>query len=285
MPDPLDAIEERIHDLQQAMRRARAERNDSVLKELRAELRRSQRAWETLFAQPDDSQDDAEPGTGPLAVQEQTEPEVLLPAREQVHQVLSLLNVPAAPKLISSVHEAFFASPLPPSRLTSLRRDEERSYRSAPNARPYYLCPALTSDLLSPARGLLTISIWPMEQRIVGPLSARVHFLTGAIRIVDKAQRLHAGDTHLPAAVDQLLRRYALNIPGAQPSARQRLAHGNTIDLELLHRAAEKELAIHAEADAQVRTAAADRARRQLKDIEQLFGGTFESARHLRPAP
>lgn len=285
MPDPLDVIEERIQGLQQAMRQARAERNDSVLKELRAELRRSQRAWEALFAQPDDIQDDAEPEAGPPATQEHTEPRVLLPAREQVHQVLSLLNVPAAPKLISSVHEAFFASSLPPSRLTSLRRDEERSYRSAPNARPYYLCPALTSDLLSPARGLLTISTWPMDQRIVGPLSARVHFLTGAIRIVEKAQSLQAGETNLPATVDQLLRRYALNIPGAQPSARQRLAHGNAIDLGLLYRAAENELAIHAEADAQTRTASAARARRQLEDVEQLFGGTFESVRQLRPAP
>ena len=111
----------------------------------------------------------------------------LLPAREQVHQALTLLGAPAAPKLIAAVHAAFFAGQLAPSRLASLRRDEERSYRAAPGARPYYLCPALTSDLLSPARALLCVSTWPLEQRIIGPLSPRVDFLTAAIRIAEAA--------------------------------------------------------------------------------------------------
>ena len=114
----------------------------------------------------------------------------LLPAREQVHQALTLLGVPAAPKLIGAVHSAFFTGQLAASRLASLRRDEERSYRAAPGARPYYLCPALTSDLLSPARALLCVSTWPLEQRIVGPLSPRVDFLTAAIRTAEAARAL-----------------------------------------------------------------------------------------------
>jgi len=69
----------------------------------------------------------------------------LLPLREQVHQALSLLTVPASPRLIATVHEAFFASTFPNARLTSLRRDEERSFRTAPFARPYYICAALTA--------------------------------------------------------------------------------------------------------------------------------------------
>jgi hypothetical protein len=99
------------------------------------------------------------------------------------------------------MHAAFFTGQLAASRLTSLRRDEERSYRSAPNARPYYLCPALTSDLLSPARALLCISTWPMEQRIVGPLSPRVDFLTAAIRVAGTASSwpAPAGRTPGPA--------------------------------------------------------------------------------------
>jgi hypothetical protein len=76
--------------------------------------------------------------------------ENLLPLREQVHQALSLLTVPAAPRLIATVHEAFFASTFPSARLTSMRRDEERSFRTAPFARPYYICAALTADLLAP---------------------------------------------------------------------------------------------------------------------------------------
>ncbi|MGI3202250.1 hypothetical protein ACRJ4W_35640 [Streptomyces sp. GLT-R25] len=146
-----------------------------------------------MFAQAEEDEENGAPGENTAPAQAApAEPQTLLPAREQVHQVLTLLAVPAAPKLISTVHEAFFAGALAPSRLTSLRRDEERSYRSAPGARPYYLCPALTSDLLSPARGLLTVSTWSLEQRIVGPLSARVHFLTSALNIADAAERLDA---------------------------------------------------------------------------------------------
>ena len=95
----------------------------------------------------------------------------LLPLREQVHQALTLLGAPAAPKLIIAVHEAFHVGELAPARLTSLRRDEERSFRSAPHSRPYYLCSALTADLLAPARGLLAVSTWPMATRVIGPLS------------------------------------------------------------------------------------------------------------------
>ena len=101
------------------------------------------------------------------------------------------------------------------SRLTSLRRDEERSYRSAPNARPYYLCPALTSDLLSPARALLCVSTWPMEQRIVGPLSPRVDFLTAAIRVAEAASSPGRRRPGEPGGAQRLLRRFAMNIPGA----------------------------------------------------------------------
>ena len=69
------------------------------------------------------------------------------------------------------MHEAFFAGAIPSVRLTSLRRDEERSFRSAPFARPYYMCAALTAELLAPARGVLAVSTWPLERRVIGSLS------------------------------------------------------------------------------------------------------------------
>ncbi|SHH29323.1 hypothetical protein [Streptomyces sp. 3214.6] len=286
MHEHLDALEERMQQLQQAMRRAQLARDSDQVKQLRDELRRTQRAWDALFAQTEDGEDTSAPGDTSRSAPAQdatAEPPALLPAREQVHQVLTLLAVPAAPKLISTVHEAFFAGALAPSRLTSLRRDEERSYRSAPGARPYYLCPALTSDLLSPARGLLTISVWPLEQRIVGPLSARVHFLTSALNIADAAERLDLDSLPLPAR--QLLVRYAQNIPGAQPPTQQHTAAHAPIDLPLLRRAAQDELALHTDSDTTTRTEAADRARRQLDEAGLLFGGSFQSARRLRSVP
>ena len=192
-----------------------------------------------------------------------------------MHQALTLLGVPAAPKLIAAVHAAFFAGQLAPSRLASLRRDEERSYRSAPSARPYYLCPALTSDLLSPARALLCISTWPLEQRIVGPLSPRVDFLTAAIRIAEAAGSLGRHRRRPSAAAERLLRRFAMNIPGAAraplgedaaPGRRRRGRPGG------------------AGHPRRPRTATTgrrprSRARQQLDDAEQLFGTRLAAVR------
>ncbi|MEU2309411.1 hypothetical protein [Streptomyces misionensis] len=283
MQEHLDALEERMQQLQQAMRSAQLARDSEQVKQLRAELRRTQRAWDALFEQAEDTEEtpaDDEAHRAPAQKKPAQQPPVELPAREQVHQVLTLLAVPAAPKLISTVHEAFFTGALAPSRLTSLRRDEERSYRSAPGARPYYLCPALTSDLLSPARGLLTVSTWPLEQRIVGPLSARVHFLTGALNIADATDRF-SGDT-LPLPARHLLLHYARNIPGAHPSAPHTTGTDLPVDLTMLRRAAQDELALHAASDSTTRAQAATRARRQLDAVGLLFGGSFESARRLR---
>nr|WP_205862902.1 hypothetical protein [Planosporangium thailandense] len=209
---------------------------------LRAELRRAEREW-------DDALDE---------FADQTPVPPLLPIRDQVHNALTLLGVPAAPKLLIAVHEAFFAGEIVGARLTSLRRDEERSFRAAPRQRPYYLCSALTADLLAPARGLLAVSTWPLDRRIVGPLSARVDFLTAAIRIAEQAER-HPG-------AERLLRRFAVNIPGATDSSFA------DVKPEVVVRAARAELAVHEGADRSHREAAAERARTQLDDAAQLFG-------------
>lgn len=276
MQEHLDALEKHMQQLQQAMRQAQMQRRQDRLKELRAELRRAQRSYDALFDQDGDAQPDAEdPASRPSRP-----PATQMPAREQVHQVLTLLTVPAAPKLISSVHEALFTAPLPTTRMATLRRDEERSYRSAPGARPYYLCPALTSDHLSPARALLTISIWPLEDRIVGPLSARVHFLTSAVKLTEAIQRLTPDPQKMTLGARQLVRHYALNIPGALPADPQ--DRGAAPDLTLLREAARQELAVHTDDDTHERREAAQRARHQLDEAGQLFGAPFQTTRRLR---
>ncbi len=185
----------------------------------------------------------------------------LLPIREQVHQVLTLIGVPAAPRLIVAVHEAFFSGPLVAARLTSLRRDEERSFRAAPYARAYYICAALTADLLGPMRGLLVVSTWPLDRRVIGPLSPRVDYLMAAIRVAEGVRRLEdPGSGAL-----RLLWRFALNIPGASAGARP-------ADADRVARAARAELDVHEERDTAHRKAAASRAAAQLDDTGQLFG-------------
>ena len=191
------------------------------------ELRKTERSWDALVTPADRPEEDRQ-GLASL-----------LPAREQVHQALTLLGVPAAPKLIGAAHSAFFGGELTASRLASLRRDEMRSYHAAPGARPYYLCPALTSDLLSPARGLLCVSTWPLEQRIVGPLSPRVDFLTAAIRTAEAARALSGAGRGGPggaAAAAALRHEHPWRGP-AHP--------GGSVTAEAIAAAAQAELEIH----------------------------------------
>jgi hypothetical protein len=165
------------------------------------------------------------------------------------------------------VHDAFFSGPLVAARLTSLRRDEERSFRTAPHARAYYLCAALTADLLAPARGLLAVSTWSLEQRVIGPLSPRVDYLTAAIAVADSVRRLPAPS----ADATRLLWRFAVNIPGAQ-------AGGRRAEPGLVVQAARAELAVHLDHDRAQRQAAAERAQAQLDEAGQLFGSRLGPA-------
>ncbi|NDU72830.1 hypothetical protein GWI34_09335 [Actinomadura sp. DSM 109109] len=266
VPTP-DELETRITELRAAVRRAMAAGDRARARELRAELRGAESAW-----------DDAVLGEAPEPAPRRVEgggPRGLLPVREQVHQALTLLGAPAAPKLIGSVYAAFFPGEIPGSRLTSLRRDEERSFRTAPYARPYYLCAALTADLLAPARGLLTVSTWPLEQRIVGPLSPRTDFLTSALRLAE-----HAGRGTPAPDVQRLLWRFASNIPGAVTGT------VGTVDPAVLAEAARAELDVHRDPDRRRRESAAARARERLDDAERLFGTRLRALRDpgRRPA-
>lgn len=288
MQDALDAVERQIAQLRRDVRAAAARRDSARVKELRAELRRAERAWDALVGPPEpDGSPAEEAGAVPDAVG-RGEPAAasMLPVREQVHQALTLVDVPAAPKLIKAVHEAFFTGTLPASRLASLRRDEERSYRAAPGARPYYLCPALTYDHLAPARGLLTVSTWPLEKRIVGPLSPRVHYLAAAINLAEAITTLPVTEPddndRTPAPPQRLLRQFALNIPGAavaEPGISKKDRLDQPVDPVLVRAAAQAELDVHSEADRDTRLAAARRARGQLDDGGQLFGTPLKTIR------
>jgi hypothetical protein len=276
MSDPLDALEKSIGSLRRAIRDASAAGDTERAGELRAQLRRAERAWDALI--------DADE---PAATPPRTEPAVVpaaqgaqLPAREHVHRALMLLGTPAAPKLIVGVHEAFFPGELSASKLSSLRRDEERSYRSSPGSRPYYLCPALAHDLLTPVRALITISTWALEQRVIGPLSPRVDFLTGAVRVAEAVHNSaqSTADGPGPAAL-RLLWRFAVNIPDAMAAAA--FGHDATLDPQRVIDAAQAELDLHADADRATRAHSARRARKSLGDDQQLFGAPLAGVTRL----
>ena len=280
--EAIAVLERRIDLLRVAVRKAVLAGDGTRAKALRAELKEADRAWEaalaaaeagvlgTLGAGPADEEGLGSNKGGPVPTREPPPAGPLLPLREQVYEALSLLQVPAAPRLIATVHEALFATTFSTLRVTSLRRDEERSFRTAPFTRPYYICAALTADFLSPARALLAVSTWPMETRVIGSLSPRVDFLTAAIRVAEAIERI---PEPAPAA-RRLLWRFAVGIPGAAQSS-------DSVDSRMVRSAAEAELAVHVDADNRTRHEAAERGRRQLSDVEQLFGAKLNPATHI----
>ncbi|GAA0389964.1 hypothetical protein Acor_46540 [Acrocarpospora corrugata] len=246
----MDGLEERMLALRREIRAASAVNDPVRVRSLRAELRQAERAWEETLDPP---------------------PLPRPPVRENVHQVLTFLGVPSATKIIVSVDEAFFGGMLVNTQLSSLRRDEEKSFRSAPNARPYYLCAALTAERLSPARGLLAISTWAAPVRVVGPLSLRTDFLTTAVRIAERVRGL-ASVGENPVVAFRLLTQLAQNIPGAMDDF-------GPADPAAVVVAAQAELAVHQEKDLRQRAAAAERAARQLPEVNRLFGAGLKTAR------
>lgn len=257
MTRSLDELELRIDALRAAVRGAAMAGDRGRARELRADLRQAEQAWDDALAAETVPPEDAE---------QYAQPAQLVSVREQVHQALTLLGVAAAPKLIAAVHGAFFVGKLTGVQLTSLRRDEERSFRSAPHARPYYLCSALTFDRLVATRGLVAVSTWPLELRIIGPLSHRVDFLTAATRLAEFAKV----ERPPPLPVLRLLWQFASNIPGAADSF-DSMAPAQVVA------AARAELEIHRKSDQAQREASAARARKQLDEVQQLFGSALKA--------
>lgn len=274
MAATLEELEQRLAHLRTELRGAVRARNKAETTRIRRALREAEAAWEQALeaeAGPDaeallpEAASPASPSAG-VPGRKERPAHGSIPVREQVHQALTLLGAPASPKLISSTYEAFFTEPLVATKLASLRRDEERSFTAQGYARPYYICAALTHDRLVPARGLLALSTWPVERRIIGPLSPRADFLTHAVGTAEQIQRLATAGHRAPDAAWRLLRRFALTIPGACDAAAAEPDPARVIA------AAQAEAAVHQQEDGQQRQAAAQRARARLADVQQLFG-------------
>jgi hypothetical protein len=187
---------------------------------------------------------------------------VMLPVRVQAHHALALLSVPASPWLIAGVHAAFSGfSDLTGGALVRLLRDEERAYRGGASTSSYHLCPALTAGDLAPARGLIAVSTWPLEHRVIGPLSRRVCLLTALVRLAGHAARLPGASP----AVTGLLRGLAAEVPGG-------LEEFDPMRPWLVAGPARAALAGCAAADAEHRAEAAARALAALNEAELLYG-------------
>ncbi|MFC1434501.1 hypothetical protein ACEZDB_28065 [Streptacidiphilus sp. N1-3] len=274
MADSLEALEARLAELQAEILAAARVGDTIAMKRLRRQRREAQDAWDALAEQ---EAGQATPVTGrqplssPTAAPPRsvgTKPGRGTPIREQAHQALTILDAPAGPQLIAATHAAFLSEPVVTTRLGSLRRDEERSFAAQPFARPYYIVPALNHDWLTPVRGLLAVSTWPLERRMLGPLGPRTDFLSHARRIAEQVIRIQDAGLEPDPAAWRLLRSFALNIPGAYEG------YGEP-DPKRVALAAAAEAEVHTDADQSERRSAARRARNQLTDpVRLLFGAS-----------
>lgn len=275
MADSLEALEARLEQLRVQILAAVRAGDPPEAKRLRRERMATQEAWDAL-AEQEMGRATAELGpvtalpvsTQPASLKRSTgaKPGRGTPIREQAHQALTILDAPAGPQLIAATHAAFLSEPVVTTRLGSLRRDEERSFAAQPFARPYYIVPALNHDWLTPVRGLLAVSTWPLERRLLGPLGPRTDFLCHARRIAEQVARIQDAGLDPDPAAWRLLRTFALNIPGAYEG------YGEPEPARVaLAAAAEAE--VHADADQALRRSAAKRARDQLADPARLLFG------------
>lgn len=226
--------------LRREMRDAAQVQDFTTLAGLRPHLRSAEAAWDTLLF---GAQQPAAPSTAERP---------LKAARDQVLQTLALIGAPATQKMIRLVHEAFFGTVLEASRISSLRRDEMRSYHSSA-PRSAYVCSALTAGAFRAARSVLARSDWPLSQRILVPGSERVNFLAMAANLARAADR---GDHHgSRTAIDSLLLRIAQDIPGlhsSQPVTPARIQAAAEDELQSLLGAAQSARATEAEAASQL---------------------------------
>jgi hypothetical protein len=125
--------------------------------------------------------------------------------REQARRALLLIGAPAPARLVVDVHGALFDGDLSIPALAALLRDEEREFAGDAQA-AYTICPALQPDLTA-ARGLITLSTWPVAGRITAPATDTL------AAVVRTAEFVAMRETAGPAAA-ALLRRLAEDVPG-----------------------------------------------------------------------
>lgn len=189
-----------------------------------------------------------------------------VPLRDQVIRALQLIGRPASARLLSDVTKARWAERVDTSKLSSLRRDELRSWRKALDAdgrglRAIYVVPALSADRFTPVRATVALSNWPLEIRLIAPLSPRVDMLHSTIELARETQQVR-GTTYEPAMA-RLVSRLGSTLPGVKKYGAE--------PAEIIT-AAESELDVLQPTDTQERSGGAARAQNQLDHEAQLFG-------------
>lgn len=195
-----------------------------------------------------------------------------VPLRDQVIRALHLVGRPATGRLLADVTKARWNEAFEVNKLSSLRRDEARSWSAGQDVhrrtaiRDIYVVPALSYDRFAPVRGSLALSTWKTPLRLIAPLSPRVDMLRSTIALAEEAVR--CGDSNQGLALSRLVNRLSASIPGANPfkSTMPEVISSALAELSELE-----------EADARERSIAAARAEKLLAADGLLFGAPLRS--------
>jgi hypothetical protein len=184
-------------------------------------------------------------------------------ARQAVIAALAEIGVPSRARLVSDYAEARFGERVESRAFSALRRDERRAWGTS-SRRPTYLVPALEGRFFQPVRGILGLSDWPIERRLIGPWSERADHLTATAQLARQLAWLNERDPDVAERLAPVVAAMARSVPGA--------LDGHEVDTARVEQAAEAERAVLAERDQPWRREAAARARSQLSEEQQLWG-------------
>jgi hypothetical protein len=217
-----------------------------------------------LTSAPDSGADaapsfDAQPAVVPMT----HAPAPTRSSRQVIAGALAEIGVACRARVVSDYAEARFGQRVEPRTLAALRRDERRAWDKS-SARPTYIVPALEGRYFQPVRGLLTLSEWPLERRLLGPWSERADHLAATAQLARQLAWLSERDSAVAERLAPVVADMAASIPGA--------LEGPGLDTARVESAALAELGPLGERDEPWRREAASRARSQLPRDQQLWG-------------
>jgi hypothetical protein len=186
-------------------------------------------------------------------------------ARQAVAGALAEIGVPCRARLVADYAHARFGERVDTRAFAGIRRDERRAWEKR-SARPIYIVPALEGRYFQAVRGLLALSDWPLERRLIGPWSERTDHLAATAQLARQLAWLNERDPASAKRLAPVVADMARSIPGA--------ADGDGVDTARVEAAAEAERAALAAQDEPWRREAAARARGQLNEEQQLWGTT-----------
>jgi len=241
---------------------------DAVAAGDRNEALRLTRELERVLSVGPDSAAEAAPSftAQPTVVPMAHTPAAARSARQVVAGALAEIGVACRAKVVTEYAQARFGQRVESRTLAALRRDERRAWEKS-SARPTYIVPALESRYFQPVRGLLTLSDWPLERRLIGPWSERADHLAATAQLARQLAWLSERDTAVAERLAPVVADMAASIPGA--------LDGPGLDTARVESAAEAEFGPLAARDEPWRRDAAARARSQLPGEQQLWGATI----------